>query len=166
MKLNQLKKHLKKVATLFACATLVLSQVLPTTAANVANPQESAEYVSYDMSIGGTQVFHVTDENGEESIITVTELLSTSRVANGTYQIEHTKSGYWKAGFKISVTSNCITSVYGKYNNTIIGNISNDTLRLDSSKQATYQFDYQFLFSKTTGVRCVIENDNLKIYAL
>ncbi|MCI8713948.1 MAG: DUF5626 family protein [Ruminococcus sp.] len=164
MKQMNLRNHVRKVAALLACTTLILVQALPVSA---ADQQKSPEYASYDMGIGGTQTFHIIDEDGEESVITVTELPSTSRVANGAYQIEHTKRNFWTAGFKISVSNNCITSAYGKYYTTLGGSISNDTLQLDSNKQASYKF-IQLLngFPTNTGLRCVITNGKINIYTL
>lgn len=164
MKQMNPKNYVRKVAAFLACTALILMQALP---ASAATQQEPMEYASYDMGVGGTQTFHIIDEDGEESVITVTELQSTSRVANGAYQIDYTKPLAWKAGFKISVTNNCITSAYGKYYELITGQITNDYLRLDNNKQASYKFNYSFLgLESKTGIRCVIENGQINIYSL
>lgn len=164
MKQTNLRNHVRKIAIFLTCAALVLVQAMP---ASAADWQEPLEYASYDMSVGGTQTFHIIDEDGEESVITVTELPSTSRVANGAYQIKHTKTGCWNAGFKISITNNCIVSAYGKFYETYTGEITNDVLQLNNNKQATYQFYYhKYLTECTTGVRCTIENNAMKVYPL
>lgn len=164
MKQMNPRNYVRKVTAFLACTALILMQALP---ASAANQQESMEYASYDMGIGGTQTFHIIGEDGEESVITVTELQSTSRMANGAYRIEHTKRNFWTAGFKISVSNNCITSAYGKYYTTLGGSISNDILQLDNNKQASYKF-IQLLngFPTNTGLRCVIANGNINIYTL
>jgi opacity protein-like surface antigen len=164
MKQTNLRNHVREIAAFLACAALVLVQAMP---ASAADWQEPLEYASYDMGVGGTQTFHIIDEDGEESIITVTELQSTSRVANGAYRIEHTKRNFWTAGFKISVSNNCITSAYGKYYTTLGGPISNDTLQLDGNKQATYKFIQRNNgLTVNTGLRCIIIGEKINIYAL
>ena len=132
-----------------------------------ANSDETPTYASYDMTVGGTQTFRVIDANGEESTITVRELEQKSRVADGAYQVEYSKFGLWKAGYKISVVENRILSVYGKYKEPIIGTITNDVLTLDNSKQATYRFSHSWgILVSTTGVRSLIDGNNLNVYPL
>lgn len=155
------RKHFKSMAAFLSCIALIFSVVMPASAANYSEPTDS---VSYDLSVGGTQTFHFTDKDGNESIVTVTELESTERVANGTYKIEYTKRGFWTAGYKITVSGNRITSAYGKYATLTTGSISDESLRVDSSKQATYQFTHHYLgIPFTSGVRCKLENDKITV---
>lgn len=156
-----MKPFIKTSLLCLLCVTLIFSATTPVSA---ADEPEIANSASYDLSVGGTQVFHLIDENGEESIITITELKSSARVANGAYQITHTKKGLWSAGYKISVSNNRITSAYEKYATPTVGSITDDVLSIDSSKQVSYQFNYHVMFSiLPTGVRCVLDGETLNV---
>lgn len=162
MKESAVKRH-KIFTILLSYTILVLSMTISVSA---ATPQESQNSATYDRTVGGTQVFHLKDQYGEESIVTVTELPSGSRVANGKYKVEYTKNLYWNAGFTISVSSNRIMSAYGEYATPYLGSITNATLIVDHSKQATYQFNFNLLSTQQTGVRCVLDGDNIQVYCL
>lgn len=156
-----MKPFIKTTLLCLLCVTIIFSTAAPVSA---ADEPETTTSVSYDLSVGGTQVFRLTDENGEESIITITELKSSARVANGVYQIKHTKTGFWSAGYKISVSNNRITSAYEKYATPVFGSITDDVLSMDSSKQVSYQFNYHIMFSTLpTGIRCVLDGETLNI---
>lgn len=157
------KKMIKKITTIVTSLAVLLCAAIP---ASAATPQETETVASYDRTIGGTQTFHLTDKNGEECIITVTEVPSTSRVANGTYKIKSEKKLFWTAGYKISVSGNQITSAYDKYYTTTLGSITNDVLRVDNSKQASYRFRYSIYDAYDTGVHCSLEGNTIKISVL
>lgn len=140
---------------------LMCTNMLPVHATNF--PPRS-ELASYNINEGGKQVFQIINEEGKECIITVTQIEPVSRVANGAYQIDYVNPGSWKAGFKVSVANDKITSVYGKYHQAITGRISDDILALDSTKRASYRFIYHYaVIPFKTGVYCVIDGTNIKI---
>ena len=154
---------LKKKIQFSLCIMLILTCIctLPVYAIDIS---DGSAYISYDMNAGGKQVFQITNEEGEDFIIIVTQIESVSRVANGAYQIDYVNPGSWKAGFKISVANNTITSAYGRYYETITGRISDDVLTLDNTKRASYRFIYHYaVIPFKTGVYCVIDGTNIKI---
>lgn len=157
----------KRIVSVFMlCLILTSTLVLPTQAAS-AEESETAKVVCYDMEQGGTQVFEVVDENGEKSTITVTQLPSNTREADGVYQIERSKTGAWTAGYKIRISNNKITSAYGKYYETVVGKITEDVLSLDSSKQVTYSFVHTVIgISYKTGVCSGIKDNKIYITVL
>ena len=163
--MKKLTKNKQKNFVAFClCTILILSITMPVSASAY---QESSDYASYDMTVGGIETFHFTDKNGEEYIITITELCSDdSRIADGKYQIEFKKPLCWTAGFTISVSSNHITSAYNEYSTPFIGSISDTTLRVDHSTQASYHFKYHLLSTMSTGIRCVLDGDNIQVYSL
>ncbi len=119
---------------------------------------------SYDMAVGGTQTFELTDAEGGEVIVTVSELPSIGRVADGTYQISYTSPGKWKAGYKIKVSNNRITSAYEEYNEVFSGSISSEKLKIDSATQASYTFEYKGIFlTSNRGVRSVLNGSNIDV---
>lgn len=122
---------------------------------------------SYDMTVGGTQTFELTDEEGGEVIVTVSELPSVGRVADGTYQISYTQKGNWEAGYKIKVSNDRITSAYDEYCTVQWGSVSSEKLKIDSGFQASYTFEYKrFLSSVKNGVRSVLNGSKIDISAI
>lgn len=77
--------------------------------------------IIYDMTKGGIQTFETTNEFGEEvTLIVEKEPLMSRAVGNGTYNIT-ASTLQWKAGYKISVTSDRISSAYGGYHSSSRG---------------------------------------------
>lgn len=157
-------------------ALLILTGVLSTTLVVQAKPvwdnhmqsvpNNLRVLASYDMNIGGTQSFEYMDESGEMCLFIVTEMYSMSRIANGTYKIEHTRGGAWVAGFYVTVSGNKITSAYGAYNQAFIGNIISDVLIKNSSTRATYSFIYEVYSTyMDAGVYCTVSGSNLNMYS-
>lgn len=104
----------------------------------VENTEKLETEVVYDMTKGGVQTFETINEFGEEVTLTVEKEPSMLRaVGNGTYNIT-ASTLQWKAGYKISVTSDRISSAYGGYHSSSIGSFTSARLVVDSSKQATY----------------------------
>lgn len=119
---------------------------------------------SYDMAVGGTQTFELTDAEGGEVIVTVSELPSIGRVEDGTYQISYTQRGNWEAGYKIKVSNNRITSAYDGYHTAYWGSISSEKLKIDSATQASYTFEYKiFLSSAKSGVCSALNGNKIDI---
>lgn len=159
-----MKPLIKAFLLCLSCVTIIFSIATPISA---ADEPETINSVSYDMSVGGTQIFHLTDKNGNESVITVTEVKTADRVANGVYQIDYTYTGFWTAGYKIVVTGNRIVSAYDKYITPNVGSITDDILKIDNAKQASYRFQHSLLFTSfSTGVRCILDGDKITISSL
>lgn len=156
----------KKMLMMILCmATVFVCQPMLHVSASVASlMEEEKTAASYDMAVGGTQTFELTDEEGEEVIVTVSELPSIGRVANGAYQISYTSTGCWEAGYKITVSNNKIISAYDKYYKVYSGSISSDKLKVDSSTQASYRFEYErFWHSTTRGVSSTLNGNKIDV---
>lgn len=156
----------KKMLMMILCmATVFVCQPMLHVSASAASLMEEEKTVaSYDMAVGGTQTFELTDEEGEEVIVTVSELPSIGRVANGAYQISFTSPTKWEAGYKITVSNNRITSAYDKYYKVYSGSISSDKLKIDSAIQATYTFEHNILFhSASRGVRSILNGNKIDV---
>ena len=131
----------------------------------VAGTEETVRTIaSSDMTVGGTQTFELTDAAGGEVIVTVSELPSISRVADGTYQISYTSPGKWEVAYKIKVSNDRITSVYDGYHKALTGSISSGKLRIDSATQASYTFEYKgILLTSKRGMRSVLNGSKIDI---
>ena len=105
-------KNIKKgIATLGVLCILMCGTIyLPVNAADTTTDQGKGD-VSYDMEVGGTQEFDVITEDGQEAHVTITEIPSMSRVANGTYRVKYDLTGCWIAGFNVKVSNNSFVSV-------------------------------------------------------
>lgn len=104
----------------------------------VENTEKLETEVVYDMTKGGVQTFKRINELGEEVTLTVEKEPSMLRaVGNGTYNIT-ASTLQWKAGYKISVMSDRISSAYGGYHSSSIGSFTSARLAVDNPKQATY----------------------------
>lgn len=127
---------------------------------NAANIEKSP--IIYDMEKGGTQKFQSNDKYGNEIYVEISEV--KSRVANNTYQINYTSTGCWRAGFKVKVKNNAFISAYDPYCNVIMGRVTNGNLRLNSSKKASYTFNYfPTAISFYTGVQASISGTKLNV---
>jgi hypothetical protein len=128
------------------------------------NIEPEGEEISYDLQKGGTQIFSVANENSEDSYIIVEELANAERIASGSYQISFTSAGAWKAGFKVKISNNKITSAYSPSYAVITGSIRNATLVRNSDTKATYSFLYKILnLNYSTGVKARISDGKLKV---
>lgn len=126
-----MKTTLKKLIVSVTCIIFALSIVTPVTAADSPVPSSCA---SYDITTGGTQIFHLTDDDGTEIIVTITELEQTGRIANGAYRVDFSNAIFWEAGFTVSISNNRITSAYGKYVTPYIGSATSGTLTSNNNK--------------------------------
>ena len=147
----------KKVSILSIFCTLVLLIVnTPVYAATVASE-------SYNMNIGGTQEFDILDKEGNVIHIIISKIASEERIADNTYQITCTSSGSWRAGFKVKVKDNKLVSAYDPFYTTYLGRIEGARLRLSSTKEALYTFNYYpSIIAIPTGVRAYISGTALK----
>lgn len=162
--MKTLRQNMKKFIIALIAMSLLISNTLILSAAPIS--AENELLASYNMDIGGTQVFK-KDINGESTFVKITEITPTTRVANGTYLVEHTRTGSWTAGFYINISGNTIKSAYGAYCHTIIGSKISEYLSLDSPSQATYSFVHkiQSVYT-TTGFRSVISGNSINVYGL
>ena len=93
----KMMKSMKKMAVL-AFSMVMVFACQPMLRVSASGTEETVQTIaSYDMTVGGTQTFELTDAEGGEVIVTVSEVPSVNRVADGTYQISYTSSGKWEA---------------------------------------------------------------------
>lgn len=105
----------------------------------------------------------VQDENGELQKIIVEEI-RTSRVSDGSYKVTYQNTGFWDAGFYVTISSNQITKVYSPFYFTYIGEITAPILTKNSVTKATYAFVYtKSHINFQTGVIATISNKNLVV---
>lgn len=158
--LKRIKKSISLlgVLSMLMCGTIYL----PVNAADATTDQGKG-VVSYDMELGGTQEFDVITEDGQEAHVTITEIPSATRVANGKYRVQYDLTGCWVAGFYVNVSNNSITSASGQYCTVKFGYINNAKLVVNNSKMATYSFYYHTGAAYSyTGVRATISGTTLK----
>lgn len=118
---------------------------------------------SYDINIGGTQEFDILDKEGNVIHIIISQIASEERIADNSYQITCTSSGSWRAGFKVKVKDNKLVSAYDPFYTAYIGRIEGARLRLSSTKEAQYTFNYYpSVIAIPTGVRAYISGSTLK----
>lgn len=148
--------------TLFALVCcLILSSPL---SANAAELPVSSSKASYDLAKGGTQTFTINNKNGELIFVTITKLQSKSRISNGVYKVTFTKPNCWSAGFNVTITNNCFTSVGSKFYTVFSGSVINNHLSLESTKQASLYMTYRNnLIVYNTGVRAKISGTSLNV---
>ncbi len=129
-----------------------------------ASSENTTTVAEYDLKKGGTQRFEIIDEQGECIEVTVTELEKTSRISNGSYNVEFSKPLSWQAGFYVDVKNNQIISAYSPYYKVQVGSILFPSLRKESSKQATFYFTYKIASQcLNKGVRAQISGTNLNV---
>lgn len=156
-----MKKLRKSIFTPMLILALLLSNI------SIVSAAETPTAATYDMEKGGTQTFHLEDTDGQEIIITVEELSSTSRISNGSYKVTYEYLNMWEAGFIVSISSNKITEAHSPFYKVVSGSISGPTLRLNSPQKATYKFVYKWgIFSSSTGVAATISGSSLEVTKL
>jgi len=127
---------------------------------------ETSTYAEYNLVEGETETIQIADLNNQPVYVTISKDFSPARaLGNGTYKITYTSPGAWKAGYKINISNNTITSVHSPYHFAITGNVQSGRLVKNNSKQVSYYVIY-----KKNGLRsnpCVrskISGNTLKIY--
>lgn len=132
-----------------------------------ASSENTATVAEYNLKEGGTQRFEIIDAQGEAVKVTITELKKTSRISNGSYNVEFSKPLSWQAGFYVDIKNNQIISAYSPYHSVYIGRIYNNILKKDSNIKASYHFTYQ-QYSRyySTGICAVVKNDKLEVSLL
>lgn len=157
---SQKQKH-----TLFILCFLFCFSLIPSNIVKAADTTSTpVTEVSYDIAVGGTQNFVLTDASGNAVLITITEEPSITRVANKTYSVSFKSPLSWEAGYKVDVYNNTISSVHSAWHKTTLGSISNARLAKESSTQATYYFTYRRLTTDTfQGVRTKVTSSEIKV---
>lgn len=118
---------------------------------------------SYNINTGGTQEFDVLDKEGNAIHVVISQIVSEERIADNSYQITCTSSGSWRAGFKVKVKDNKLVSAYDPFYAAYIGRIEGARLRLTSTKEALYTFNYYLgIIAIPTGVKACISGSALK----
>lgn len=151
-----MKKFTKTLIAFSLCIALWGSQICiaaaqETPAADTETSSETEETVDtevvYDLEEGGTQVFHLTEEDGTISEIVIEPVPSVFRINNGAYKISKTVKNRWSASFYVSISSNKITKAYNKSCKALTGKITASSLVRNSSAKATLGFTYKQLYS-------------------
>ena len=133
--------------------------------ANAADSKSITCSAKYDLTIGGTHSFQLTDNKNNMVIITITEEENITRLENKTYSVSFKSPLAWEAGYKVVINNNSITSVHSAWNKPILGTILSPRLVKESSKQATYYFTYQLLGVATSpGVRTLITGTTMEVF--
>lgn len=158
-------KKAKRIITSMLLSILLLNSLTFTTyAVKLEDIEVSAEY---DLSIGGTQTFQLTDDDNNLFYVTITEEENITRLENKTYSVSFKSPLAWEAGYKVVVNNNSITSVHSAWNKAILGTILTPRLVKESSKQATYYFTYQLLGIATSpGVRTTITGTTMEVFSI
>ncbi|MGL4875557.1 MAG: DUF5626 family protein [Clostridium sp.] len=103
---------------------------------------ESKEIV-FDLNCRGIQEKEVTLSNGEKGVLGITpvETNSFSRVSNGKYKI-YFYGVSANASFYVNINNNRITRAYDPWHLIVGASVKSSRLAIDSSKQATYYFEF------------------------
>lgn len=150
---------------LFAC--LLIVSLFFTTSSPVYAATDNPSAV-YDLETGGSQTFTLTDSSGNNILITIEEISSTTRsLENRSYKVSYRALLSWEAGYTVIINNNSISSVNSPYYACFMGTIFSSILKKDSSKQATLSFIYKVGgINIPTGVRTTIVNEQLKVTVL
>jgi hypothetical protein len=130
-----------------------------------ASSENTVAVAEYNLKEGGTQKFEIIDAQGEAVKVTITEMKKTSRISNGSYNVEFSKPLSWQAGFYVDIKNNQITSAYSPYYKVQRGAILFPSLIKENSKQATFYFTYKITSQcLNKGVRAQISGSNLNVF--
>ncbi len=168
-----MKKFTKTLIAFSLCIALWGSQICiaaaqETPAADTETSSETDETVDtevvYDLEEGGTQVFHLTEEDGSSSEIVIEPVPSVFRISNGTYKISKTVKNRWSASFYVSISSNKITKAYNKSCKALAGKISDSSLVRNSNTKATLAFSIKHANIKVPiKIIAYIKNNKLAV---
>lgn len=168
-----MKRFTKTLVAFSLCISLWGSQICMSTAqdAPATDTEISSETVEavdtevvYDLEKGGTQVFHLTEEDGSSSEIVIEPVPSVFRISNGTYKISKTVKNRWTASFYVSISSNKITKAYNKSCKALVGKISASSLVRNSSTKATLEFSIKHAtINVPIKITAYIKNNKLAV---
>lgn len=133
-------------------------------AEEVPLPVQSQEF-TYDIVMGGTQLFESVGPEGEQLIIEVSEMPNYLRaVNNGNYTISASTPGHWKASYQITVSNNKITRAYSPSFVAYTGSFTKAELKLDNSIQSTYYLKKKGdLFTTSINLRAKLLSNKISI---
>lgn len=125
-------------------------------------PQE----VTFDLNSNQVQNFVVSDSNRETIKVSLEPLVSSARVANGSYRVTYTVPDTWTAKFIVSVTNNRITAANSLSIQPIACIIVSSNLYLNASSQALLDIGWKAFGSGTIAyntIKAYISNASLKV---
>lgn len=123
----------------------------------------------YDLEQGGLQQFDVVDDFGENYTVTIEKepsflRASSSSISNGTYKVTKERALQWKVSYKIDVKGNAIIKAHSPSITNYVGNVSSSSLKIDSSKQATYYIKMKILtINSTVNIRAKLQNNSIVV---
>lgn len=155
-----MKKTHQRLIVILLTVSFLISSCMTVYAA-----EERDNTTIYDLTVGGMQSFLCKDSNGNDIIITITELPADARsLKNRSYHIAYESIFAWKAEYNVVIKDNNISSVNSPSYTCYKGNIYNCVLKRNSSKQATMSFIYKYMgLSHSTGVKTKVVNNSLQV---
>ncbi|MGO3360421.1 MAG: DUF5626 family protein [Leuconostoc mesenteroides] len=119
---------------------------------------------SYDLSTGGTVTFVEQNENDASETITISENMPMARMANKTYTITKSGSG-WHVSYKASILNNKFTSVGSLSAVATSGSFKSSSLSLISGTKAQWSGRYQLgLFPTNVSCTATISSGKLNVH--
>lgn len=156
-----MKKITKGIISMVLIFALCCVQIVIVTASEDSTISTEA---IYDLEKGGVQKFEILDKNGDILDVLIEEMPGKSKIENGSYKVELTSKGCWKAGFNVEISGNKFTRVYSPYHATLIGTIKYEKFSVITSTQISYNFTYVINAVRiNTGVKAVMSGSSLKV---
>lgn len=119
---------------------------------------------SYDLTAGGTMTFVEQNENNDSETITISEDTPMARMANKTYTITKSGSG-WHVSYKASIRNNKFTSVGNLNVVATSGSFKSSSLSLISGTKAQWSGKYQWgIFPTNVSCTATISNGKLNVH--
>lgn len=147
-----------KTRLFVAAAVSLLLSIIPFTAHASANQNNS-----YDLDAGGTVTFVEQNENDESETITISEDIPMERMANKTYTITKSGSG-WHVSYKTTIRNNRFTSVGSLNAVATSGSFKSSSLSLISGIKAQWSGKYQWgLFPTNVSCTATISGGKLNV---
>lgn len=133
-----MKKIIRKLSFLALAMAICLSiNTIPAFASS--NNSKSA---TFELKSKEIQEKEINLPNGEKGIIGIEPVTNLfERASNGSHKIYY-YSGVGNATFYINVSNNRITRAYDPWHLIIGASVKSASLKLDNSKQATYNFSF------------------------
>lgn len=145
---------------LFVAGAMSLALFLIPVTAHASDSQDN----SYDLTAGGTVTFVEQNENNDSETITISEDMPMARMANKTYTITKSGSG-WHVSYKASIRNNKFTSVGGLNAVATSGSFKSSSLSLISGTKAQWSGRYQWgLFPTNVSCTATISGGKLNVY--
>lgn len=162
-----MKKDMRTKLLSFLLACTLLGFLNHPVTSMAAKNVPAAACAEYDMNSGGTQEFDLLDKTGQSIHVTVAEEPSGPRLKNRTYSVSYESPLSWRAGYKVVIRNNAITSVHSPWCKPLIGSITSRRLIKNGSTRATYYLTRKVLTSfYRVGVRTTVSKTSLKVTAI